>query len=243
MNIISKFHDYYDGVARQGVDTSIVYLRESFRYDFEKKSYPSVYDTLPEITYKFFTLNVPGRRSNENDKLTLTYMVLGYCGNMYPLVEIRAHSSIVCSVPEEYTYVYSIDDLEKVLKEKYDTQLASSRRGSFSFFRKSSNDLYQLFAQDLSRLKSFFTEYNCPTFLYFDLTPDRCPSIATNVALKSLQFFKVKDAYTCFQDISMYVSGVLKSPTSNMIQISDEDKLSKHGFDEWSFRKLPTKRK
>lgn len=243
MRIVSKFHDYYDGVARQGVDLSIIYLRESFRYDFERKTYPTIYDILPKITYQYFTINLDHRRSNENDKLTLTYMVLGYCGELYPLVEIRASSSIVGSCPEEYTYVYSLEELEKVLLNKYELHFSfKNRERKYSRIRASASDLPSLFGQDLSRLKTFFTEYNCPTFLFFDNVPGRFPSIATNVCLKQLQFFKVKDAFTCFQDISMYVSGVLRSPTPVMVQISDEDKLSKHGFDEWSFRKLPTKK-
>lgn len=240
MRIISKFHDYYDGVAKQGVDKTIVYLRESLRYDFIRNQNTQAKLDLPDVVYKYFSLNIPNSRAYQNDKLTLTYMVLGFCGKLYPLVEIHSHSSYVGSQVEEYDYAYSIEELQDILKSKYKTQLSENKR-RFSFLR-SSHDLVALFSQDLSKLEKYFMEYNCPTFLFFDKTPERIPCIATNVCLKTVQFFKQKDTFTCFQDISMYVSGVLRSPTPEMIKISDEDKLSKHGFDEWSFRKLPSKK-
>lgn len=57
------------------------------------------------------------------------------------------------------------------------------------------------------------------------------------------QFFKVKDAFTTFQDIAGFISGVLASQGTNTVEIGNLDKVRKAGFDtKTSFRKAPTKR-
>jgi len=58
--------------------------------------------------------------------------------------------------------------------------------------------------------------------------------------LKDIQFYRVMDAYTLFQEIEMWVGGVLASSGNPMVEIKDDKvKAAKHGFDEWSFRKPP----
>ena len=56
--------------------------------------------------------------------------------------------------------------------------------------------------------------------------------------LKSVQFFKVFDHYAAFQEISMWVGGVLTNHGNPMVEISDIIRVEKHGFDKKkSFRK------
>jgi hypothetical protein len=57
--------------------------------------------------------------------------------------------------------------------------------------------------------------------------------------LKTVQFFKVYDPYAAFQEISMWIGGVLPANGNAMVQISDKDRIEKHGFDnKTSFRKM-----
>ena len=55
--------------------------------------------------------------------------------------------------------------------------------------------------------------------------------------LKDYEFYQRVDAWSAMQEISMWVSGVLPSSARPMVQIADKDKIAKHGFDKWSFRK------
>lgn len=55
--------------------------------------------------------------------------------------------------------------------------------------------------------------------------------------LKSVEFFKVMDAYSVYQELEMWVGGVLPNGGRPMVEISDRDKVGKHGFNEWSFRR------
>jgi hypothetical protein len=60
--------------------------------------------------------------------------------------------------------------------------------------------------------------------------------------LKDVQFYKVVDPYTAFQEIAMWVGGTLPRNPNTMVEITDDKiKAHKHGFDKWSFRKMPQK--
>lgn len=61
--------------------------------------------------------------------------------------------------------------------------------------------------------------------------------------LANMQFAKAVDPYTAFQEISMWVGGVIGSYGPNTVEITDNRiKIEKHGFDNrTSFRKAPSK--
>jgi hypothetical protein len=56
--------------------------------------------------------------------------------------------------------------------------------------------------------------------------------------LKGMQFYKLLDAYTIFQEIEMWLGGVVAPEGSRIVTITDDRiKRDKHGFDQYSFRK------
>jgi len=60
--------------------------------------------------------------------------------------------------------------------------------------------------------------------------------------LKDLEFFRAVDAFSLFQKISQWVGGTIAGSGNPMVEIVDDKiKAHKHGFDKWSFRKLPEK--
>jgi hypothetical protein len=60
-----------------------------------------------------------------------------------------------------------------------------------------------------------------------------------NPSLKDVEFYKVLDSFTAYQEIDMFISGTLPQSTAMPIEIADKDKIPQHGFDKWSFRKTP----
>ena len=68
--------------------------------------------------------------------------------------------------------------------------------------------------------------------------------LVTNAQLKDFQFAKMKDPFTAFQDIYMYISGVLGVDAKPMVQISDKDLAHKRGHGgKYSFKKPPGTKK
>jgi len=59
-----------------------------------------------------------------------------------------------------------------------------------------------------------------------------------NECLKGLDFFKVIDTYTAFQELQMFLGGMAR-PNKPIPQVPDKDMVSIKGFDKWSFRKPP----
>lgn len=55
--------------------------------------------------------------------------------------------------------------------------------------------------------------------------------------LRAVQFFKAVEPNKMFQEIDMWVGGVLPRPGKPTVEISDEVRAAKHGMDETSFRK------
>lgn len=67
-------------------------------------------------------------------------------------------------------------------------------------------------------------------------------AVIRNPRLQDVEFQAVIDPFTAFQEISMYLSGVIGSKGNPMVQLSDDEIRDKHGFDPvYGFRKLPTK--
>jgi len=67
-------------------------------------------------------------------------------------------------------------------------------------------------------------------------------SVRANGVEPDLRFQKVVDSFTAFQEISMFISGVLGQTENPMITTSDRDLAISKGFTQLSFRKKPTKR-
>lgn len=61
-----------------------------------------------------------------------------------------------------------------------------------------------------------------------------------NPILKDLEFFRVVDPYTAFQEIETFISALIGMEVPPTVEISDQSKILKHGYDpKYSFRKLP----
>jgi hypothetical protein len=57
--------------------------------------------------------------------------------------------------------------------------------------------------------------------------------------LKIHEFYKVLDAHQVYQKIDQWISGVLTNTEKYTVKFTDDKiKISKHGFDKWSFRKM-----
>ena len=99
-------------------------------------------------------------------------------------------------------------------------------------------------------MPELFREYKVPIFIVRYIYPWDAPEntdcqrhagnyIILNGELKPHNFVRVFDPYAAFQEISMYLGGVLGTNNPPIPHVSDEDLSAAKGFDKWSFRKEP----
>lgn len=233
MKIISKFKDYYDSAIGQGIDPNLIYLRE--KKEIKVKNNPDD-PAVGEISSSWF------HRSTLIDSSYYSFhaYLLGFCGKIYPMIyvkkvgEDKGECFYKFETFKDSVYGKSIDGDKKMRR-----WMRSQMNGIST--QVSTSNIEDFFNQNTSRLTSVFAEYNTPVFLYGRWNQHK--EIRTNPTLKNFEFYKVQDPFSCFQELSMFVGGVLKSPEKPMVELTDKDRIAKHGFDKHSFRKLPEKNK
>jgi hypothetical protein len=138
---------------------------------------------------------------------------LGYCGTLRPLV--------------------TIDDLQRTVYS-FDSLLALTGRVNLRY--------RQLFENPPpAKLKKLFSEHCTPLFLI--QTIHHQPQLILHPKLEDLEFGSVKDAYSCYQDIRSYVTGVLTKEGIEPRPIDDQIKRDLGGFDDHSFKRTEHPRK
>lgn len=226
MLIISKFHDYYDRVRSLGIDKSVVYKRLT-----DETNWPSYQSTVTSYTFP--------QQKMERDwwHVSLFCHEVGFCGTWYPLVKVEASTS---AWPNSLapSVLYDAERLGLFLRDIHVEDhgyyrshrdnnragLIRSERGREEYFKPYEDD-------------RLFVRHKCPVILRHR------DAFILNPRLAEWQFQKVKNPQQAFQEIYMYISGVLGTSGREMVEISDKDRIHKHGFDKWSFRKMPEARR
>jgi len=230
MRIISKFHDYYDSVQSYGTDDTL-YVRKTETIENE-----SIYNYFKDILDKATTTMYRDLHFGVFiDEVT----VILFCGKVYTL--------LVCRTPKksrghiqtfDHHVLYDTDSFSKLINKK-DKKAVKEFNNSRSWRANTRRKLDKFFSYSGSiygdALELHF-EYKTP-IIKLSKDPRNGISIEKDSELKRYKFFKVLDTYTCFQELSMFISGVMGGQCPPMIEISDKVRLEKHGFDKWSFRK------
>jgi hypothetical protein len=241
MYIISKKKDYYDGVAgTSGIDKTIVYDREIIELD-EKN--------LPK---EFNPYNYSVRRATPFHKLSnvsiiselqglyahTSPFIIGFCGKLYVGWKLYSEGT---SNKKPYldkqlitTITYDNNNMKKLVKKNY-------------WMGKFEDDLNYVLSYDPIEI---FRGLNTPVFVYdydygrtdIDKYWRHHPKFFINPLLKEYQFYKVFDAVQAFQEIGMFLGGVLGNKEKEIVNVEDKYKITQHGFDKWSFRKEPEKK-
>lgn len=233
MKIISKFKDYYDSVSHQYLDREILYIRDSATLNFERSQIPRV---------DRFRVN----NKVSQEEWILSFEVIGFCGELYPVI-LATSTNKGRETRSKCFGFYSIDDLGKFLEannitisEKRKYRLYTSRDFGYSQTLEDIKRFFQASAE-FESLKDLFQKHNTPAFVYRrnDIGSNGFVTVI-NPMLKNYSFSKMKDPFTAHQDLYQFVGGYLNQPEKTTVELSDKMRAEKHGFDKWSFRKLPS---
>jgi len=241
MYIISKNKDYYDGVVgTMGVDKTLVYERETIEIE-DNKDMPEVFQPSRNSSWnnrreKHFLnlnyMNTDSKKYNNNESI-----IIGFCGKLYLAWKFHytvkgwEHGTKV-DIPKT-DIIYGYEKAKKHLKD--------------GFWKSNiQEDIDYVLNYDPINI---FRELKTPVFIYdnsesnFRHRVSRTSSmLIINPILKDYEFYKVVDAFTAFQEISMFIGGVLGVGEKEIIQVDDKYKIPQHGFDKWSFRKESVKK-
>lgn len=220
MRIISAFHDYYDTASAYGIDQTVIYHR-----------------TLKIVE----DVDLPGPPKPQMDRVyqkrTIHKFAIGFCGIVYPIIHVK-------EIDDTNHYLYSTEEVARFLA---DHGLATRRIKRWSRWHHFSiQDLASVEewykTTEWQKLSPLFSEYKSPIFIYgigLGINPHRS-ALAINPKLLKYKFMRIKDPATAFQEIYMYISGVLGVDAKPMVAISDKDKQAAKGHDgEYSFKKPP----
>jgi hypothetical protein len=244
MRIYSDFNDYYDGVQAHGQDPACGYIRKELTTEVNLSVLDIPTRTVQYgIGWSFFS--------------ELKYYVLGFCGQLYPFIEYGFGGS------DDRTKVYyEPESLIKLLsKDKWFRSRHSdfNKAWIYKFGDRRHNKFKNSTIESIEAFFNFYTGAKSETFVnlgvpvfkidaekftremafarYGQNKTVRILEIVTNPNLKKLDFGKIKDVYSAFQELEMFLSGVLGIQQPELVEIADKDMVVKKGFNDWSFRK------
>lgn len=208
--------DYYDSVVAWGQDPKTVLVR-STTFSFPAKQVPL---DVPTLQIKL---------NNRVDYLTAHWIVVVFCDKVYRGLKVYRHGTD--------HFFWNVGKFKEWTEEHRIT--ISEHMPWFGSRHKKltlANSMDVLPVSDA--LREFMLTHRLA--ILCDLSPemgeDR-PIQANPPYLKQYGFAKAVDPYTAFQELSMWISGILGGQSPETVHITDDKVLlENHGFDKHSFR-------
>jgi len=251
MRIYSKYHDYYDTAIGYGIDPIITYERNVKVHKWESDVGREVIEHIPDIEEMLGGLRcMRPAYGRENFDLSNILAII-FCGEIHMCVEITKHYPSPSTKPDRVYYCYDVDGIaqaHKNHKQKFETK---SKKYTFwkhnQLDRENSIRFFNEFNKSRSdRIIDLNFNVDSPIIVIKkieDLEDKKLDELKSgaiylNHCLKDVEFYKVYDAFTAFQELSMFVGGVMGGKVPKTVEISDSDRIAMHGYDKWSFRKM-----
>lgn len=210
MILHSDFRDYYDSAIGFGVDEKIHYNR------FQKAHQIDL-------------------RSSTDFPRDARIGILGFCGSLYPFVCVERYDKIRdCDLDDDYDgkvveifYAFNPHELSEYVEKWYDFV-----QGPYDHHRE--KGLRKFFLDWSRNADEIFLDLKVPTWIAFFLKA--APNGILNPSLKEVGFERLKDPFSAFQEISMYLANILVEQ-KDITEVEDRYRIEQHGFDlKKSFR-------
>ena len=254
MRIISKTHDYYDGVMKQAMDRTVIFNRD-------------MKDNLPVSWAKTMGVlrGVGERETGSYTDFAIEPMLVFFCGMVVPLMNVRLwfpEQGCVSNLHE--SYIYNMDEIPAKVSDnarpfieawltrrvcdawtvfEYSPRVVHARRKYIGTPIGSKKWRKPEFVANEAALTEYALKNGVAYFIVQIDHARHTGNIVTHYpVLKDIEFFRVVTPFDAFQKIQMYLTNELaREKQMPMKPISDKLKAESHGYNEWSFRKEPTK--
>ena len=235
MKIIGKLHDYYDGLMSYGQDDQLVFYRATESVGSESDIYKDLdkllmIDAFKRSTWReYYHFPLKTIYTKDGHLHTIKTFFVGFCGKIYFGLHIDCGYNFDNPQRAREHYIYSLSQAER-LDALYQYQ---SGRATVSFL----TNIMRNVGDAVEKIDAFdlFVKHKVP---YFVAHTERAELSKIDIVpeLKKYNFQAVKDPYLAYQEISMFLGGVIPRQTPEMVQVSDKDRIAQHGFDKLSFR-------
>ncbi len=224
MRIFSEFHDYYDVVQATGQDQTVVYQRKLREEPLS--GWPFPFCKAVTAYYRW------------RDTLLVRQSIIGFAGKIYPLLRL--------SHRDEPSLCYNLEEVDHFVESRFSPKEIEAYRATKGGYNRNwpgsqNRRWFQEFFEECTRRQNSYTKWfeesHCPVWV---ADYGRQSKMTYNPVLKEMQFYRIVDTYTAYQEIFMYL-GSLAVPLKEVPEISDRDMRDAKGFDKWSFKKPPSK--
>jgi hypothetical protein len=240
-------HDYYDSALAYGQDDDVMFVREP--REFPDKGCPLYAGYHKDILKRQYwrdpavVVKDPIRGAIELDLMTVSIYV---AGNHHGGIKVRERVSgakveVFWDYDKFESWVQSAGKELVGSKKRYKWEKSTPETDAFpdlkAFMSKVPATPTQL--EWLVANRVAIAVWCDHTISYYRKGIEwHCNSAEKDWSLKEYDFPRVMDPFTLFQELSMFVGGVLPRNPNPMVEITDDKvKVAKHGFDKWSFRK------
>lgn len=229
-------HDYYDSAQAYGHDPKIVFVRDSKVVDNNTFTTPySDFYLIPQDKlkkqwhWKYKLTSIADRHG----RWEFQPVRVIFCGVIYTGIQcVYTKTSIMMSQSQDVQVFWTREDFDHFIDRYFKLSVVykDGYRGEENFClrpMKITGEEYKYLIDN--RISIAIRDFN-----WSKTKPDwklNCDG------LKELQFYRVFDAVTAFQELDMWMSGALGLPGAPMVEVSDKYRMEKHGMDKWSFRK------
>jgi hypothetical protein len=250
MRIYSKFRDYYDIGLSHGIDDSIHFNRQTTEVQYNVSQLDILLKTnyftdatihrisnIERVDYSHLVDSI----SRFNDLNISRYTVL-FCGKQYNLIQLyiqgyKKHYLKLCNDVGQLTQQLSELQQTRLVNEIYDTTRCDYNSALFTSTGKKLVNWFNSLMLTQQNIDDMHKHFNSAIIL---IKPPHTYgaqwTVTTNCNLGNLGFVQIVDPFSAFQQISMYLSNQLASESKPPVELTDVDKVNKHGFDKQSFR-------
>lgn len=225
--------DYYDGCQSLGQD-DLIFFRDRIAPTTEHAPIPFDIDDMSfmsdgrRITLSLSSpsLGEPVRRYTARfHDFEVRTLVVFFCGRAFVGVKIQRAGET------EPAHLWDVAQVEAYLTKTFGKGFQLVRQRGIGLGRQAQFDeiATHMLIERRASLMVFTSENRW----------DRRQSCRIDAAcLGDIGFARLLDPFSAYQELTMWV-GNLGQAERDMVVISDVEKVRKHGFDKWSFRKMP----
>ena len=250
MKIVGDGKDYYDGVMYFGTDDSRIFTRHNIYTEFFQDK---IFDRKEDYSLNLISLRTKfswkdARRVGYDSCVwefkpriitTFSYVFVIFAGIRYFCIYETTKNYSTNEVTTQY--FWKLDDLLAYL-EKNGVSLTKNDKWRKNVLggnlvrklyepTKIVGEEFEYLVKNniliaIGKENNIFDNRRIRSLIWFINTD----------GLKELQFAKVLDPWTAYQELDMFLGSVLVSDQDKMVKVSDASKIMKYGYDKWSFR-------